>query len=458
MESVNLSHKQQMLLDTVRKLVRLGANSNLDRLVARRRPVELSELFPHLNDWEARNLIGQLLEQKLEFAAHVLTEMEPSLARTCLESLPRERISQVVSALPADDAANLLRLLPVELADEIVPLLHEDVSEDVEELLAHDADSAGGIMNTEPFALNEARTVGEAIAELQKVGEELEMVNYVYITNDAEQLVGVLSLRSLLMKPAETPLRDIMISEVLNVHTSTPTTEVAKVVARYNLLAVPVVDDFNKLVGIVTVDDVIDVIQEEANEDILKLVGAPEEDLGARSTRRSVRTRAPWTLGTLLAGLLASELIHLYHPALEATILLACFIPVMVGLSGNVGNQSAALTARGVLQTQGDAQTVRRYLWRELRVGVFLGLLCGLLLTGFVALRHPLQWKVGVAVGSSALLSVLMAAGFGTVAPLLLNRLRVDPGFATGPFVSTVVDLLGIGIYFGLATTLLAYL
>lgn len=455
MDTASLNHKQQMLLDTVRKLVRQGANVNLDRLVGKLRPVEISVLFSHLNDWEMRNLITMLLEHDLAFGANVLTEMEPSLAAACLEQLPRERVSQIVSEISSDDAATLLRLLSDEATAQVVPLLHADVSEEVEELLGYDPETAGGLMNTEPFALNEDRTVAEAISALQKVGESLEMVFYLYITNTSEQLVGVLSLRSLLTRPPETPLRQLMITEVLNVHTSTPQKEVAHMVARYNLLAVPVVDDFNKLVGIVTVDDVIDVIQEEANEDILKMVGAAEDDLGARSTRRSLRTRAPWLLGTLLAGLLGSEVIRMAHPTLESTLLLAGFIPVVVGLSGNAGNQSAALTARGIVTAQGQTRILWRYLFRELRVGMVLGLTSGLLLLGFITLRYSAPSILAISVGLSAFLSILTAVTFGALSPLLLNRLKFDPSFATGPFVSTVVDVLGISIYFMLSTFLL---
>ena len=455
MDTTSLSHKQQMLLDTVRKLVRQGANTNLDRLVGKLHPVEIASLFPHLNDWETRNLLNMLMEHDLGFGANVLAEMESGQARAYMEQLPRERISQIASEIAPDDAATLLRLLPEETAAEVVPLLHKDVSEDVEELLAYAPDSAGALMNTEPFALNENRTVAEAITALQRVGESLEMVFYLYITNESEQLVGVLSLRSLLTRPPETPLRDLMITEVLSVHTSTDQKDVARMVARYNLLAAPVVDDFNKLVGIVTVDDVIDVIQEEANEDILKMVGAGEEELGVRSTRRSLRTRVPWLLGTLSAGLIGSEVIKWAHPALESTLLLAGFIPVIVGLSGNAGNQSAALTARGILHAQGQSRMLWRYLYREVRVGSLLGLASGLLLFMFITLRYQAHPVMAISVGLSAFFSILTAVTFGALSPLLLNRLKLDPGFATGPFVSTVVDVLGLGIYFVLSTWML---
>lgn len=454
MDTAALSHKQQMLLETVRKLVRQGANTNLDRLIGKLHPVEVAGLFPHLNDWETRNLLNMLLEHDLSFGSNVLAEMESAQARSYLELLPRERISEIASEIAPDDAATLLRLLPEETAAEVVPLLHEDVSGDVEELLAYAPYTAGSLMNTEPFALNESCTVGQAISSLQRAGESLEMVFYLYITNDSDQLVGVLSLRSLLTRPPETPLRDLMITEVLSVHTSTDQKDVARMVARYNLLAAPVVDDFNKLVGIVTVDDVIDVIQEEANEDILKMVGAGEEELGVRSTRRSLRTRAPWLLGTLLAGLVGSEIVRWAHPALESTLLLAGFIPVMVGLSGNAGNQSAALTARGVLQAQGESRMLWRYLFREVRVGSLQGIACGLILFVFITLRYQPSPVLSISVALSAFLSILTAVTFGALSPLILNRLKLDPSVATGPFVSTVVDVLGLGIYFFLSSWL----
>ncbi len=455
-DTSTLSQKQQMLLETVRKLVRRGATPNLDRLLVRRRPVEIAMLFPYLHEWEGRNLLQMLLDHDVRFGAGVVAEIEPSIAVTYLEELARERLIEVISCIPPDDAAKLLRLLPEQTAAEVVPLLRAEMSEEVEEILTHAGDTAGGLMRPDYFALREDAAVSEAIKTLQQVGDTIEMAFYLYIINDAGQLVGVLSLRSLLIRPPETRLKDIMITEVLSVHVATDQEEVARMVARYNLLAVPVVDDYNKLIGIVTVDDVIDVLREEATEDILKMVGAREEDPSALSTRRSVRTRAPWLFGTLVAGVIGSELIQAYHETLKDTLLLAGFLPVIIGLSGNAGNQSAALTARGISMSRIETRVLWRYLFRELRVGVVLGVLCGLVLTAFVVLRyHSSPWLGGV-VGLSASLSILTAATFGGLSPLLLQRLQVDPGYATGPFVSAVVDLLGIGIYLMLATALLS--
>jgi len=451
----SLNHKQQLLLETVRKLLRRGASTNLDRILTRRRPVEIASLFSHLNDYEARNLLTRLLEHDVALAAQVLAEMASTVAEHCLSDLSTEHLIQVVSAIPSDDAAQLLRLLPEETAAEVVTALKGDISEGVEEILGHGEETAGGLMSTDYFALPDTSTVGEAIAALQKAGDSLEMAFYIYIVSESEQLVGVLSLRSLLTTPPETVLKDIMIHEVLAAPTDTDQEEVARMVARYNLLALPVVDNFNKLVGIITVDDVIDIIREEATEDILKMAGAGEEEIGERSILRSVKTRAPWVLTTMVAGMVAAEIIHGYLAELQQTVLLAGFIPVIVGLSGNVGNQSAGVIARGLSMARIDAKLLGRYIFRELRVGVLLGLACGIILTGYIMLRFGEPLMLGPAVGISATLSIITSVAFGGLSPLLLHRIQIDPSFATGPFVSTVVDILGIFIYFAAATTLL---
>ncbi len=453
-----LTHKQQLLLEAVRKLIRRGESRSLDRLLGKRHPVEIASLFPHLNDWEARNLVSALVSWDHAGAAKVLLEVEPPVLSTILTWIERDDLVKILESLPSGDATTLVRYLPDPVATEVIQRLESNVSEEVEELLGYDEDTAGGLMSTDFFVLKEDVTIGEAIAALQQNSDSLAMAFYLYVVNDADQLVGVLSLRSLLTHPPETRLKDIMITEVLSVNVYTDQEEVAQMVAKYDLVAIPVVDDFNKLVGIVTVDDVLDVIREEATEDILKMAGTDEDDMVSRSMLRSVRTRIPWIGVTLGAGLLASEIVATYRGTLEATVMLAGFMPVIVGLSGNAGNQSAALVARGISLDHVEARMLTRIVFRELRVGLALGLLCGLVLVGFVHLRYPTQPGMAVAVGGSAALSITLAMLFGALSPLVLRRLHLDPNMATGPLVSTIVDVLGISVFFALSTFVLAHL
>ncbi len=457
MEPNLLTHKQQLMLDAVRKLIRRGDTTGLERLLGKRRPVEVAGLFPHLNDWEARNLVNTLVARDHASAARVLLEVDPPVAPNLLAWVERDDLVKMVQSLPSGDATALLRYLPEETATEVVQLLETTVSEEVEELLSYDPDTAGGLMSTDVFVLKEDVTIGEAIADLQRNSDSMAMAFYLYVVNDADQLVGVLSLRSLLTHPPETRLKDIMITEVLRVKTYTDQEEVAQMVAKYDLVAIPVVDDFNKLVGIVTVDDVLDVIREEATEDILKMAGTDEDDMVSRSMFTAVRARIPWIGVTLLAGLVASEIVRAYLSTLESLVLLAGFMPVIVGLSGNAGNQSAALVARGISLDQMEARALTRYILRELRVGLALGVLCGLALAGFVRLRYPDTLVLGLAAGGSATISMVAAMLFGALSPLVLRRLHLDPNMATGPLVSTIVDVLGICVYFALSSALLEW-
>ena len=455
MEGSTLSQKQRMLLTAIRKLVRRGDSAALGRLIEKRRPVELADLLPHLNDFEIRYLLSWQHGSSRQAIVDILAEAEPSLVAPYLNEKPIDELVPLFAGLPPDAAARLLRVLPDETGAEILSRLNDERSEAVEALLTHQEGTAGALMSPDYFALLETDTVKHAIDVLQEAGDRFEMTSYLYVVNASRQLVGVISLRSLLTHPASTPLRELMIPEVIHVRPETSEEDVARIVARYNLLAVPVVDEFTRLIGIVTVDDVIDVIGREATQDIMRMGGAPEEDPAARSMPRSVRTRAPWLLVTLVAGILGSELIVRFGYVLAQTLVLVGFIPVMVGLAGNAGNQSATLIARGLATARLEPGGVWRVLWHEIRVGLILGLLSGFLLGGFVALRYADPPILGMAIGLSAALSVLASNFFGALSPFVLGRLNLDPGFATGPFISTVVDLFGIAVYLFLSAVLL---
>jgi magnesium transporter len=352
--------------------------------------------------------------------------------------------------MSVDDQANLISELPDELRAQIIEALTPDEAQELEEILHYERDSAGGIMSTDFFALPEHTTCAEAITALQGA-EDVEMAFYIYVVNSHMNLCGVVSLRELVINPPERTLSEIKISEVISVRLNHDQEEVAQLAARYNLLALPVVDEHNKLVGIITIDDVIDVIREEATEDILKMAGADESAFEDTSVVSNFTTRAPWLFATWLGGLMASVLIGAFEGQLEKNVALTAFIPIVLGMGGNVGTQTATIMVRGLATGRVEYGLGARYLMRELGVGALLGVFYGVLLAIYAVVRYytgGAGWSLGFTVGASVWVSMLTAAAVGASTPLMFHRLKIDPAVATGPLVTTSVDVLGILAYF----------
>ena len=450
-----MDHNHQLLLDTTRRLIRRGALPNLAKLLAKTHPADIAHLFRYLDLNEQRLLFNLIAEP--EISADVLSELDHATGAHILEQLDKQTITEVLQEMATDDAADIVGYMPDDLADEILNIMHDEDSREIEQLLSYEEDTAGGIMSPEFFALEQNLTVKEAIVALQQA-EDAEMVFYLYVVNAQDQLVGVLSLRQLLTVPPNTQLRDIMTTEVFNVRTDMDQEEVARVVEKYNILAVPVVDDNNRLKGIITVDDVIDVIRQEATEDIYKMAGASEEELlyGNKSFKIA-RLRLPWLLINLFGGVITGYLMWLFKLTLKEIIALISFIPVITGMGGNVGGQSATIMVRGFATGRIDFSTLRQVFFKEVRVGLIMGSVCGLTV-GVVAWGWHGNPYLGMVVGLAMVIAMAVASTMGVIAPAAFKKLGIDPAIASTPFVQTANDITGILIYFGMATMFLTYL
>jgi magnesium transporter len=327
----------------------------------------------------------------------------------------------------------------------------------LEQLLGYDEETAGGIMSTDVFSLEQSLTVGQAIEALQDA-EDFEMVFYVYVTDEHNHLVGVLSLRQLLTVPPSTLLGDIMTTEVMRVRTDMDQEMVAEMVAKYNILAIPVVDDKGKLMGLITVDDVIDVMRQEATEDIFKMAGANEEELMyGNQAFKIARSRLPWLLSTLLGGVITGSLMWVYRLTLEQVVALITFIPVITGMGGNVGGQTSTIVVRGFATGRIDFSIIRQVFFKELRVGLIMGTVCGLVIACVAVIWHH-NLYLGMVVGIAMAVAISVAACMGVLATSFFKRIGVDPAIASSPFVQTVNDITGILIYFSTATLFIAQL
>lgn len=446
-----LGPRLQLLLESLQKLLRRNAYNHAGRLLSRSRPADVAVVMRFLNVSQHSRVFDLLPDD--DARAEVLSELDDHLCQAVLESRPLDEVLRLLKLMNPDDQADLLAILPDGLRGELIDALNPSDAEEVEELLHYGEETAGGIMSPDFFALVQTTTAAAAIQALQ-TREDVEMAFYIYVINEPGHLVGVVSLRQLVTNPPDTPLSEMMATDVISVAVNTDQEQVAALAARYNLLAIPVTDEGNHLVGIVTIDDVIDVIREEATEDILKMAGAGEDAFEERSVLRSVRTRAPWLFAAWFGGLAASVLIGAYESQIATQVVLAAFIPIILGMGGNVGTQTATVMVRGLATGRVTHGMGWKYFLRETAIGVSLGVIYGLLLAIYTAVSHnsePEFLGLAATVGISILASMALAAMVGAFIPLALNRINVDPAVSTGPFVTTAVDVLGILGYFTVA-------
>jgi magnesium transporter len=398
--------RTRILLDSIKRLLRRGATAHLHKIVNKTHAADLAAVYRFLTPSEQRALFDHL--ENVEQKAMFFSELEEELLLELIEDMPPDKIAEILEQMPNDDVADLLGKLSDDRAKTLLDLMTKEGSEEVEELLGYDAETAGGIMLPDFIALKEETTAREATRALQKDYVDIEMPFYLYVTDDHDNLVGVISLRQLVVVPPETKLKSIMTTDVVSVQTDTDQEEVAKIVARYNVLAVPVVDENNTLVGIVTVDDVIDIIREEATEDILKMAGAGEGFVESQSLLKSTRIRLPWLLASWVGGIVAFMIIGYFESSLSQLVYLAAFIPIIMGMGGNIGTQSSTIVVRGLATGRLNVKQIRKVVLKELAIGFFLGFVYGILLGLVVHLRYDM-WLFGVTVGLAVISSMTIA-------------------------------------------------
>ena len=443
--------RQQILTASVKRLLRRNATRNLRKIVNKAYGVDLSILFRELSLQDQLMLFDMI--QNTEQKGILLSELDKDMLVPLVRGMDQTRIVAVLEAMPNDDVADLLHDLPEETADGLLKLMKED-SDEVENLMGYEADTAGGIMNPDFIALNQELSAKDAIKQIQEEFADVEMPFYLYAVDEHGKLVGVASLRQLVVVKPQTPLKAFMDSEVISVQTHMDQEEVAKLVARYDILAVPVVDDSNQLVGIVTVDDVIDIFREEATEDILKMAGAGEEFVETKSILKSTRIRLPWLFASCLGGIFAFYVIGHFESSLNRVTYLAAFIPVIMGMGGNIGTQSSTIVVRGLATGRLSTRDIWMVVGKELTVGLILGMVYGIFI-GSVAQAQYSMLMLALAVCLAVICSMSVAALVGSCVPMLLARINVDPAVATGPFVTTSIDIVSVYFYFTIATRLL---
>ena len=445
-----------LVLDSVRRLLRIGATANLLNLLQKQHPADLAQVFSELQDKEREAAFTVLADRNGRLAMEAVSELGPENGARLLATRPAEEIAKLAQDIPSDDAAALIDHLPEELSAAVLHLMRPKESTVVENLLEYAERTAGRIMNPNVFALNEDITVGEAITEIQ-TSRDVEMVFYLYVVDERRHLVGVVSLRRLLLVSPETPLKRIMTADLISARVDMDQEEVARQVAAYNLLAIPVVDAENKLAGIITVDDVIDVIKDEATEDIYRLAGVAGDERAFTPARESLRKRLPWLGINLLTAFLAAAVVGLFEGTIDLFPVLAVFMPIVAGMGGNAGTQTLTVIVRGIALGELTWSNSRKALLKEAVVGLGNGIVLGTAAAAIVWMVRG-NPTLGLVLGMAMIINMFVAAAAGTLVPLGLRAANVDPALASSVFITTMTDMFGFFSFLGLATVFARYL
>lgn len=446
---------QTRVLDRIKEALELGDLPELERLALEVPTHELLEGWEELPGEHRFVLLTVLPPAK---AAEVLSQLELEDQLEFLDTLPRFQVRGILAELDPDDLADLLqeaREEDPELFKELFELLDDETRELVSRLLAYEEDEAGGLMTPEYVAVRAGMTVEEVLEFLRRAAPDAETIYYIYVVDDAGRLIGVLSLRDLIVADPATRVKEIMNENVVFVTTETDQEEVARLMADYDFTVLPVVDEDQRLVGIVTIDDVIDVLEEEATEDIYRLgaVEAPELVYSRSGVLELWSARVRWLVILILTGMVTSTILGRFENVLKAATALAFYLPVLLGTGGNSGSQAATIIVRALGTRDVEIRDWPRVFFKELGVGVLLGLTLSALIAAKVALDG--QFGITPAVALSLFLLVVVANLAGSLLPLLLAKLGIDPALISNPLIATVSDISGLLIYLSVAQLLL---
>ncbi|WP_117170901.1 magnesium transporter [Paraliobacillus sediminis] len=393
-------------------------------------------IYTYLSPGEIADVMEQVDDDLVE---EFITEMLPSFA------------AQVLANMATDDAVDILNEMDKNKVASYLTIMEKQASNEIKALLHYQEKTAGSIMTTEFVVVHTDQTVKEAMRHLRKKAPEAETIYYIYVINHDQVLVGVISLRDLIIAEGDWLISDVMSERLVSVSVGENQEDIAQMMRDYDFLALPVVDFQNHLLGIITVDDIMDVMEEEANDDYSKLAGVSDMDGPDDNAFVSAKKRLPWLIILLFLGLFTASIIGRFEATLDQVAILAVFIPLIAGMAGNSGTQALAVAVRGIATGEIEKQGKWNILRREAITGMITGLSCGILITGIVYIWQGMFF-LGLLVGVSITATLFVATIAGALVPLLMHKLKIDPAVASGPFITTINDIISVLIYFGLAT------
>ncbi len=442
------------LLEQIEQLIHAKNDNELEILLNDLHHADIAEIFDELNSEEAIYIFKILDSEK---TAEILTELEEDVREKILRGLSAKEIAEELDELDTDDAADIIAELPQSKKEEVISEL-EDVehAKDIVDLLRYDEDSAGGLMGKELVKVNENWNVLTCVKEMRIQAENVTRVHSIYVVDDENRLKGRLSLKDLLTTSTKTPISEVYIKKVDSVRVSDTNVEVARIMQKYDLEAIPVVDEMGRLVGRITIDDIVDVIKDEADKDYQLAAGISQDVEADDSILELTKARLPWLVLALLGGFIAVEVTSSFESAMEKFKILFFFTPLIAAMAGNVGVQSSAIIVQGIANNNLSG-TIWQRLLKEVRLSLLNGLILSLILLLGSHFLLGFEYIIGITVSISLLAVIIIASLIGTFVPITLNKYGIDPALATGPFITTSNDICGILIYFSIAKLILGF-
>ena len=430
----------------IKELIEQKDSVLLQESISKLHPADIAELCLELDLEEARFLYRQLDNER---AADALTEMDEDLRNELLEELPSEAIAKrFVNYMDTDDAVEIIRDMDEEKQEEV--LLHiKDIEQagDIVDLLQYDEDTAGGLMSTEMVVVNENWSMPECLKEMRKQAEDMDEIYYIYVVDDDERLCGLFPLKKMVTSPSVSKVKHVMSTKVVSVDVDTPIDEVTLLIEKYNLVAIPVVDKINRLVGQITVDDVMDEVREQTEHDQQLTAGLAQDIESDDTVFKQTSARLPWLLFGMFGGIGSSLLLNCFTSTLGSHPEMALFIPLLAGMGGNVGTQSSAIAVQGLANNSLDSSHMFRHIAKEMVVALINATILSLMVYMYNFFIYGPADIVTMSVPLSLFVVILFASGFGTLIPLVLERIDINPAVATGPFIQIINDLSGMTFY-----------
>ena len=435
-------------IEQLREVVKSEDNKAAHKMIVDLHPADIAEVFDEISIEEAKFLYILLDGEK---AADVLIEMEEDDRESFLKILPGDLIAKrLIDKMESDDAADVIGVLSEQKQEEILQSIGDvEQAGDIVDLLSYDEDTAGGLMAKELVMVNENWDMNKCMKEIRKQAEEIDELYYVYVVDNEDILKGTLSLKRLLVSRSNAKIRNIYNADVISVRTDTESEEVANIMDKYDLVSLPVVDTIGRLIGRITIDDVVDVIREEAEKDYQLISGITQDVEPTDNAFLLTRARLPWLLIGLLGGILGAQVISMFEEDLKIDPKIALFFPLIAAMAGNVGVQSSSIVVQGIAAKIIDLTSTAHKLLKEISVALINGIILSSLCFVY-NLVFKSSFELTITVSTALLAVIIFASVFGTFVPLALNKFKIDPALATGPFITTVNDIIGLLIYLGI--------
>ena len=442
------------LIQKIEVLVEQKNDKELSLTLEDVHPADIAEIISELDLNEATYII-KLLDSVQ--TAEVLLELEEGVRERILENLSAKEIAEELEEMDTDDAADIISELSEERQQKVIAqIIDEEHADNIVELLRYDEDSAGGLMAKELVKVNENWSVTGCMDEMRAQAENVTRVHSIYVVDGKNKLKGRLSLKDLITAPVDAHIQDIYIPKVDFVNVHTPGEEVAQIMQKYDLEAIPVVDEMNRLVGRITIDDIVDFIRDEAEKDYQMAAGISEDVEADDSIWRLTRARLPWLILALFGGFISVTVLGTFEGAMQKHAALFFFVPLIAAMAGNVGVQSSAIILQGLANNSLKGSLIRR-LFKEIALSLFNGLVLAIILAVGGTFLLGFDWLFGITIGISLISVIVIASLIGTFVPIILDKQGIDPAMATGPFITTSNDICGILIYFSIAKLILGF-